>query len=373
DRRRSRPTICSGRGGRRPTQQRLRPDQRSFVPRPAPRSGYSLGLFARRRHRPRRPVRYLEGGNLRGWFVRVVIIIRASAGRRRPRRRTRLESSENPVAGWIELDVFRVVSDVNPFHKVHSWRIENSDIGRVLIRGDQVPPVKGDADSTRGYIGGMNPADHLEGGQINNTDSSVFFAHISNVCRDSQVAHPKKYPRCQDDHNQGRQPYTGPPPTHHLSLVTHSLYPICSAASETGRQTEGEAARRTDGIAREEATEVNHIDDVGKVFAVRLEAHIHTFGLVKVRACRNVHLKRRQDAAAREIKPVNNLLPVDGGFPLPHTVQASPRQDIQSTTARPCHIEFRWQSKDVERLGSERGRERSCADPVNPGDGLMWE
>ena len=81
-------------------------------------------------------------------------------------------------------------------------------------------------------------------------------------------------------------------------------------ASETGRQAEGEAPRRADGIAREEAAEINHIDDVRKILAVRLEAHVQALRLVNVRADGSAYLKRRKDAVAIKIEAVHDLLTV---------------------------------------------------------------
>src|SRR5580692_1979097 len=45
---------------------------------------------------------------------------------------------------------------------------------------------------------------------------------------------------------------------------------------ERRRKTKGEAARRTDGVAGEQAAEVNDVEDVVEVLAIGLDAHAHS-------------------------------------------------------------------------------------------------
>jgi hypothetical protein len=88
---------------------------------------------------------------------------------------------------------------------------------------------------------------------------------------------------------------------------------------EISRQAEGETARRSDGIAGEQAAKIDDVQDVVQILAVGLEAHLHAVGFVQVGAGRSVGLECGVDAAAGEVDAIEDLLAV-----LRSTVSGSP-------------------------------------------------
>jgi hypothetical protein len=77
-------------------------------------------------------------------------------------------------------------------------------------------------------------------------------------------------------------------------------------------EAEGEASWGADGVAGEQASEVDHVENVGEVLSVDLKQHVYAIGLVNVRAGGGTDLKARIDAAAGKVDAVQDLLAVFG-------------------------------------------------------------
>ena len=79
-----------------------------------------------------------------------------------------------------------------------------------------------------------------------------------------------------------------------------------------GLQAQGDTARRTDGVSREQPSKVDDVEYVGKVLAINLQMHLDALRLVNIGARRGVHLEGRIDTAAGEVDPIEHLLAVLG-------------------------------------------------------------
>lgn len=75
-------------------------------------------------------------------------------------------------------------------------------------------------------------------------------------------------------------------------------------------EAEGEASRWADGVAGEQTTEVDDVQDVGEILSVDLKEHMQTVRLVNIRARRRIDLQGRVDTSAVKINPIQHLLAV---------------------------------------------------------------
>jgi hypothetical protein len=68
------------------------------------------------------------------------------------------------------------------------------------------------------------------------------------------------------------------------------------ACLEVSRKTQGNVARRADGVSGEETVEVDDVQNIVEVLSVNLKLHDHTIRPVDNRARGRVDLERRIDA-----------------------------------------------------------------------------
>src|SRR5208337_3306344 len=137
-----------------------------------------------------------------------------------------------------------------------------------------------------------------------------------------------------------------------------------------GGEAQGNATRRPDSIAREQAAEVDDVQNVGEVLAVDLKLHIHVIRLVDVRARRRIHLKRRIDAPAGKVDSTDHLLAVFGERPLWGSVDLEGQPGVVLNSARDPEARFYLVAKAsakavalILRIG-KMARERGTSDSV---------
>ena len=131
--------------------------------------------------------------------------------------------------------------------------------------------------------------------------------------------------------------------------------------SEIGYQAGGDAARGANGISREQAAKIKHIEHVGKVRCVDLQPQIRAFGLIKIGARRRVDLKRRIDAPAVEVDAAQDRLSVSR--------ENSGRVAIELERKAAIELNSAGDPQARHNLVTKRGRGWYCADLESPGNG----
>jgi hypothetical protein len=81
---------------------------------------------------------------------------------------------------------------------------------------------------------------------------------------------------------------------------------------KTGGEAHSNTPRRPDGVAREETSEVDHIEDVRQILAVDLKLHLKTLRLVDIHAGGCIDLERRIDAPAVKVDSSEDLRAIEG-------------------------------------------------------------
>src|ERR1700685_1404032 len=81
-------------------------------------------------------------------------------------------------------------------------------------------------------------------------------------------------------------------------------------ALEVGGETKIVAARGANGVAGEEAAEVDDVKNIIKVLSVVLECDNHVVGLVNICARRGIDLERGIDSASGKVDAIQDLLAV---------------------------------------------------------------
>src|ERR1700727_779140 len=92
--------------------------------------------------------------------------------------------------------------------------------------------------------------------------------------------------------------------------IDSSLENAVAPHLERGCKAHHGAASRTDGIAGEEAAEIDEVEGVGEVLPIDLELHGHALGLVDIDPRRRTEQQGGVDAPAGEINTVDHLLAV---------------------------------------------------------------
>ena len=78
-------------------------------------------------------------------------------------------------------------------------------------------------------------------------------------------------------------------------------------ALEARRKPQRKITRGSDGVAGEQASEIDHVENVVQVLAVGLEAHGYAVRLIDFGSRGGIGLKRGQDAPAVEVDSADDL------------------------------------------------------------------